>query len=177
MKKIKNNIGILGGTFDPPHFGHLKISKISIRKLKLDKLLWVITKKNPFKGKPLFILKKRIQKCKKLTKKIKKIEVKFYDQILRSSYTYDLIKYLKKKNKNSNLFFIIGSDNLVNLHKWKGYKYIINTTKVVVFSRKDFNAKSKKSVIVKTVKKNKIKFINNKKINISSSQIRKSYLS
>mgnify|MGYP001346493622 FL=1 len=48
MKKIKNNIGILGGTFDPPHFGHLKISKISINKLKLDKLLWVITKKKPF---------------------------------------------------------------------------------------------------------------------------------
>jgi len=42
----------LGGTFDPPHLGHLYISKLGIRKLKLNKLIWVVTKKNPLKQKP-----------------------------------------------------------------------------------------------------------------------------
>jgi len=46
-KNIK--VGILGGTFDPPHIGHLHISKIALKKLKLNKLIWVITKKNPLK--------------------------------------------------------------------------------------------------------------------------------
>ena len=51
------NIGILGGTFDPPHKGHLYISKIAIRKLKLNKLIWIVTKKNPLKKKSFFKFK------------------------------------------------------------------------------------------------------------------------
>ena len=51
MKKKNNKIGILGGTFDPPHKGHLHISRVGIKKLKLDKLIWVVTKKNPLKKK------------------------------------------------------------------------------------------------------------------------------
>jgi len=53
LKKNYKKIGILGGTFDPPHAGHLHISKIGIEKLNLNKLIWVITKKNPLKKKPL----------------------------------------------------------------------------------------------------------------------------
>ena len=65
---LKKKIGILGGTFDPPHLGHLEISKISIKKLKLKYLIWVITKKNPFKKTPLIPFAKRISLCKKMTK-------------------------------------------------------------------------------------------------------------
>ena len=56
----KKYIGILGGSFDPAHKGHLGISKISIKKLKLKKIYWVITKKNPFKNKITFIKNKPI---------------------------------------------------------------------------------------------------------------------
>jgi len=64
LKKIYSadykKIGILGGTFDPPHKGHLHISLIALRKLKLNKIIWVVTKKNPLKKKPLLSIKKRI---------------------------------------------------------------------------------------------------------------------
>ena len=77
MKKNKKRnlikIGILGGTFDPPHKGHLHISKIALRKLKLKKILWVVTKKNPLKNKPYIKLKERIKLSKKLQEKIKKL--------------------------------------------------------------------------------------------------------
>ena len=70
MKKNKKRgyikIGILGGTFDPPHKGHLYISKIALKKLRLKKILWVITKKNPFKKNPMFSLKKRLLLSKKI---------------------------------------------------------------------------------------------------------------
>ena len=52
-KKLKK-IGVLGGTFDPPHNGHLEISKFVLKKLKLSKLIWAVTKKNPLKKKPYF---------------------------------------------------------------------------------------------------------------------------
>ena len=68
-KKNFNKIGLLGGTFDPPHLGHLYISKLGIRKLKLNKLIWVVTKKNPLKQKPFLSLKMRMKLSKEITKK------------------------------------------------------------------------------------------------------------
>ena len=171
MIRSNNKIGIFGGSFDPPHRGHLKVSKIAIKKLSLDKLYWCVTKKNPFKNKTLLSLSKRIKQSKDITKKIKKIEIKSFDKKIKSTNTIDLIKYLKKKNKKNFFFLIIGSDNLINLHRWKEWKILTELTKIVVFSRKDYDIKAKKSVIVKNMKN--VIFIKNKHINISSTQIRK----
>ena len=71
FKKKNIKIGIFGGTFDPPHKGHLYISKIALKKLKLNKLIWVVTKKNPLKQKPYLDIKTRINLSKKITIKIK----------------------------------------------------------------------------------------------------------
>ena len=68
---------------------------------------------------------------------------------------------------------IIGSDNLIKFHKWKNWKFLLELTNIVVFSRKDYDKKAKKSVMMKLVKK--ITFIKNKPINISSTEIRKKY--
>jgi len=82
--------------------------------------------------------------------------------------------YLEKKNKKNMFFLIIGSDNLIKFHKWKNWKLLLKLTEIVVFSRKDYDKKAKKSVIMRLVKK--IIFINNKPINISSTQVRKKLL-
>ena len=64
----KKYIGLLGGSFDPAHKGHLGISKIAIKKLKLKKIYWVITKKNPFKNETFYSLEERIKYAKKISK-------------------------------------------------------------------------------------------------------------
>ena len=61
----KKYIGLLGGSFDPAHKGHLGISKIAIKKFKLKKIYWVIAKKNPFKNKTFYSLDERIEYAKK----------------------------------------------------------------------------------------------------------------
>ena len=169
----KDRIGIFGGSFDPPHLGHLEISKIAITKLSLDQIYWCVTKKNPLKNKAFFSLPERIKKSKAITNKIKKIKIKFFENKLKSNNTIDLVKHLKKVNKKNILFLIIGSDNLIKFHKWKNWELLSELIQIVVFSRKDYDKKVKKTVTMKRVKK--IIFINNKPINISSTYIRKNY--
>ena len=167
----KKYIGILGGSFDPAHKGHLAISKIAIKKLKLKKIYWIITKKNPFKNETLYSLKERIKYAKKITKTQKKIQTIHLESIVKSPRTIDMINYFIKKKNIKNIYFIIGSDNLIKFHKWKGWKKIVKLVKLIVFSRRGYDRKGMKSMVVKNFK-NKIIFIKNKHIAISSSQLK-----
>ena len=170
-KKNFENIGILGGSFDPPHKGHLYVTKKSIKLLKLKKVIWAITKKNPLKKRPFFSLALRKRLCHKLIKSHKKIQLNYYEDYLKSRASIALIKFLKKQYKY-NIFFIIGSDNLINFHKWKSYKELLKLCILVVFSRKGFDTKARKSVIMRNLKNKNIKFLKNLKIDISSTQLR-----
>ena len=69
MNLKKKRIGILGGSFDPAHNGHLAISKEAVKRFRLEKIIWAITKKNPFKKKSSLSLQSRIKGCKKIIKK------------------------------------------------------------------------------------------------------------
>tara|TARA_Y100000590_G_scaffold24109_1_gene27474 strand:+ start:2841 stop:3359 length:519 start_codon:yes stop_codon:yes gene_type:complete len=170
---LNKKIGILGGTFDPPHQGHLYISKTALRKLKLSKLIWTVTKKNPLKKKPYLSLKLRINLAKKMTINEKKIQIKYYDNKVKSVNTFKLLNYIKKRNKNAKIFFLIGADNLVKLHKWKNWKKIPSLAKIVVFPRTNFSIKSSKAIARKKLKEKDLIYIKSKLINISSSLIRK----
>ena len=177
MKRPKKNlIGIFGGSFDPVHAGHIKISLESIKRLKLKTLYFLITNRNPFKKKPFFNIDIRIKKSKKLLKKNKKIKVRSLDKFISSNRTIDVIKYLIKKNKKSRFYLIIGSDTLIMFHKWKSWKKILKLCKLVVFSRYGFDLMANKSKTVKYLDKKNIIFVKDKKIKISSSKLRKNYL-
>ena len=171
----EKTIGIYGGSFDPPHKGHVEISKISLKKLKLKKIYWIITKKNPFKKKTFFSLKQRILKSKKTTKKYNKIKILYLEDKIKSSRTINVINYFRKIKKQKNLCLILGSDNLINFHKWTKWKKIVKLTKLVVFSRKGYGKKNEGSTVENFLKKENIIYMNNKFINVSSSNIRRNY--
>ena len=169
----KKKIGILGGTFDPAHEGHIKISKEAKKRYGIKKIIWAITKKNPYKNQSTLSLNERIKYAKKINYKNKFIKVSFYENIIKSNRTIDLIKYVKKKNKNTEVYFIMGADNLINFHKWKKSELISSICNILVFDRNGYKAKSLKSLSFKKYSKKGLKFIKFKKVNISSSQLRK----
>ena len=169
----KKKIGILGGSFDPAHIGHLKISIKAKKKFKINKIIWAVTKSNPFKSKSHFSLKKRINFAKKIAKKYNFISVKFYEDKIKSNKTIDLINYLKKKNNRTEIFLLMGADNLISFHRWHKWKIISSKCNILVFDRTNYKSKSLKSVAFKKLNNKKIKFIQFKKINISSSKLRK----
>ena len=138
MVKLENNkkikVGILGGTFDPAHKGHLEISKQAKKLLNLKNVIWAITKQNPFKDISKSNLKNRIQFAKKLIAKNDFIKIRFYEEKISSNRTIDLINYLKK-DKKFELYFIMGADNLINFHKWHKWKSIVKKCNLLVFDR------------------------------------------
>ena len=172
VKASNKTIGLVGGTFDPAHKGHIAITKIAIKKLNFSKVLWIVTKKNPFKDNPYYSLSQRLKKAKELTRGIKKIQVIHLDKRVNSSRSINIINYLVNRKKLKNIYFIIGADNLINFHKWKDWKRIVKLTKLIVFSRKGYDRKGSKSTVTKYYK-NKITFIKNRPIVISSTKLRK----
>lgn len=172
MNLKKNKIGILGGSFDPAHKGHLAISKEAAKRFKLKKIVWAITKKNPFKKKSSQNLSARIKYCKKIIKKTSFIEVKFFENTIRSNKTINLINFFTR-NKRNEIYFLMGADNLINFHKWHKWREISKKCNIVVFDRYGFKKKSLNSKTYKSLNKEKLKFINFNKVNISSSQLRK----
>ena len=168
----ENKIGILGGSFDPAHKGHLVISKIAAKKFKLKKIIWAITKKNPFKKKSTSNLATRIKFCKKIIGNVKYIKIQFYEDKIKSNKTIDLINYLTK-NKKSDIYFIMGADNLIQFHRWDKWKKISEKCKIIVFDRHGYKKKSLNSITFKELNNKNLKFIEFNKVNISSSQLRK----
>ena len=172
MNKKNKKIGILGGTFDPCHLGHLKISKEAKKKFKLTKVIWAITKKNPFKIESKTSVADRIKYCKKIISTNSFIKVKFYENIIKANKTINLINHLKK-NKNIEIYFLMGADNLIHFHKWHKSKLISRKCIIVVFDRHGYKKNSLKSETFKQLNKDNLKFIKFNKVNISSSQLRK----
>ena len=146
MKKKLKKIGILGGTFDPAHIGHLKISTLAKKKFKLNDIIWAITKKNPFKKKGSKYLNRRIKLANKVIKGKSFIKIRFYEDKIKSNKTYHLIKFLKKKYKRDEIFFLMGADNLINFHRWYKWREISSMCKILVFDRHGYKLKSLKSL-------------------------------
>ena len=173
FKKNHKKIGILGGTFDPAHKGHLEISKQAKQKYKLNYIIWAITKKNPFKKKSKTKLITRIKFAKKIIGINKFIKIRFYENKIKSNRTIDLISHIKRKNNMLDLYFIMGADNLINFHRWHKWKSISQKCNILVFDRQGYKAKSLKSITFKRLNQKSLEFIKFKKVNISSSQLRK----
>tara|TARA_B100001093_G_scaffold466076_1_gene484227 strand:- start:264 stop:785 length:522 start_codon:yes stop_codon:yes gene_type:complete len=172
LNSKKNKIGILGGSFDPAHKGHLAISKEAKKRFKLNKIFWAITKKNPFKKRSVAKLSERIDYCKKIVGKNNFIKVKFYEDKIKSNKTINLINYIAQ-NKNYEIYFLMGADNLVNFHKWHKWKLISQKCNIVVFDRHGYKKKSLNSMTFKRLNNKNLRFIEFDKVNISSSQLRK----
>ncbi len=163
-------IGILGGSFNPPHKGHFYISEIALKHLKLDQIWWIVTEKNPLKNpKDYESHAARIKKCQDLVGIHPQIKILQSNEI----YTEKLITSLKRKYKNHHFTFVVGADVLEKFHRWKNFKKIISEIDLAIFSRGDFLLKIQKFPawkFVKNAKRFRVFFTKNN--SLSSSEIR-----
>lgn len=135
----KTQIGLLGGSFDPPHKGHIHISKEVEKALKLNQIWWLITKQNPLKKRKAESFKKRVEKCYKITSNYSFIKIKEYEKELSTTYLYDLLLYVIKKNPDFDFNLILGSDNLENIHLWHKWQELTKLVTIIIVNRPKFN--------------------------------------
>ena len=181
------HIGLLGGSFDPPHRGHLYISLKAKKILSLDEIWWLVTPQNPLKISKPATYSERINNCFIITKD-QPIIIKEIEKKIDSKYTYQTLKYLQNHYSNIKFYWLIGSDNLINFHKWQKWRDIFNEISIVIFKRHNYNNMALKSIASKTFSHSQIKslqlkqiyfttlpswaWVNNREIKISSTEIK-----
>jgi len=180
-------IGILGGTFDPPHVGHLNISLEAIKRFRLNKVIWLITKKNPLKkNNSSNDVLNRIKLCNDFIKKNKNtIKVQYTEEKTGSNFLFDNLGYIINKSFYYKYYFIMGADSFIKFNQWKKYNEILSKVSIIVINRPEFSIKSLNSIAAKKLEKYKSLnlismdkqhrwyFLGTKGMNISSSKIKK----
>ena len=168
---------IFGGTFDPIHKGHVLVAYETLDNLHLDKILFMPAGNPPNKiNKKITDAHIRYDLVKKAIEDESQFEISDYEiNKKENSYTYETVEFFSKYQSNIEWYFLIGGDSLMDLENWKNVERILNSCKLVVYSRSGFSVEEvleQKSRIEKKFN-NKIIFLDMPIIDISSTDIRK----
>ncbi len=175
MSKAIARTGILGGSFNPPHAGHLHISELAIKHLKLDEVWWIPTIQNPLKEADIkSSYRNRLKLCRALTKENDSIKIKDFEQryfeSARKFYSYNLLKKLNEKYPNREFYFLMGADSFANLDKWYKFAELPKLARLVVFNRPGYKRRALTSKAAKL--RMHYKFIDEEPMDISSTSLR-----
>ena len=128
-------VGIMGGTFNPPHDGHALISRTALRRLRLDQLWWVVTPGNPLKrNNGLPPSADRMALCRELADD-RRVRVTAFEEDLRTPYTAATMAFLTRRFPGVRLVWIMGADNLASFHRWQQWRDIAARIPVAVVDR------------------------------------------
>ncbi len=128
-------IGVMGGSFNPPHVGHLTVARTAIRRCGLDRLWWLVTPGNPLKcHDALQPLATRLDAVKALAADGRMV-VTAFEAGLQSSYTAETLAFLKARHARTRFVWVMGADNLATFHRWQNWKEIARMMPLAVVDR------------------------------------------
>ncbi len=129
-------VGLLGGSFNPPHEAHKLVTEIALRRLGLDFVWWIVTPGNPLKSHDgLAPLAERLESCRKLVGGDPRIRITSFEAELPSAYTAATLAYLKLRYPAVRFVWLMGADNLAAFHNWQDWRSIAAAMPVAVVDR------------------------------------------
>jgi len=135
-------VGLLGGSFNPAHEGHMHISSLALKILKLDKLWWLVSPQNPLKTKSgMATFKDRMRMAKKIAANNPNIVVSDIEKSLSTCHTIDTIESLKAEFPKISFVWVMGADLLVQVPQWKRWRAIFRIVPIAIFARPAYSAR------------------------------------
>jgi len=136
-------IGIMGGSFNPPHDGHLIVARTALRRLRLDQLWWVVTPGNPLKSHDrLAPLPQRLAGCRALIGGDRRMHVTAFEADLGSPYTARTLQFLTQRYPSTRFVWVMGADNLAHFHRWQNWRGIARLMPFAVVDRPEWRLKA-----------------------------------
>ena len=128
-------IGILGGSFNPAHEGHLSISKIALQRLNLDVVWWIISPRNPLKKYDiLYDFEERVSSAEKVID-TNHISISKLEKDAQIKYTIGTVEYLNTRYIGTKFIWIMGADNLKDFHRWREWDKLAQTVPIAIIDR------------------------------------------
>lgn len=149
-------VGLLGGSFDPPHEGHAHITREAIKRFDLDKVWWLVSPGNPLKAHGPAPIDQRVRAAQELMQH-PKVEITDLEAHLGSPYTAETITHLRRLYPCVRFVWLMGADNLAQLHKWQDWRVIMNNIPVAVIARAGQRLGARRSVAAKTYRQFRLK--------------------
>ena len=134
-------IGLLGGSFDPPHEGHVHITKLALKIFNLSKIWWLVCPENPTKSVIPSDVNSRFLASKKIMKH-PSVVITDLERKLKTKYTFQTLIKLKKLYPSTKFVWLMGADNLINFHHWKNWDWIMKNIPVGVLARPEEQIKA-----------------------------------
>ena len=140
-------VGVLGGSFNPAHPGHLHITEVALDLLRLDEAWWLVSPRNPLKPeKHLAPLSERVSAAQALAARERRIAVSDLERDMGTRYTVDTVTALRRRHPDAGFVWIMGADNLAELHRWKDWTRLLEQVPVAVFDRPSYSFRALKGV-------------------------------
>lgn len=127
-------VGLLGGSFDPPHAGHVHVTLRALRALGLDRVWWLVSPGNPLKRRGPAAMARRVGAARRLMRH-PRVDVTDIERRLGSRYTADTLARLSVAYPGVRFVWLMGADNLAEFHRWDRWDWIARNFSIAAFAR------------------------------------------